>query len=75
MHKEMGREAKVATRILNEVKASERSLRWLARNTGIPYSTLYNKVKKTPGSLTIDDLLSVSDALDVELTSLMGVAA
>lgn len=75
MHKEMGREAKVATRILSEVKASERSLRWLARNTGIPYSTLYNKVKNAPGSLTVDDLLSVSDALDIELTSLMGVAA
>jgi len=75
MHKEIGREAKVAARILSEVKAAERSLRWLARSTGIPYSTLYNKVKNSPGSLTIDDLLSVSDALAIELPALMGVAA
>jgi hypothetical protein len=52
-------------------KTEEALLGWLSRRSQIPYSTLYQKVKRTPGSLTVDDLLTISDALDVPLTELV----
>ena len=71
MTKKVGSGTKVADAIFGELTKAERSLRWLSRRSEIPYSTLYQKVKKSPGSLTVDDLLDISDALEVPITDLV----
>lgn len=63
--------AQIAANFLTELGAAERSFGWLSRAADIPYSTLYQKVKQKPRSLTVDDVIAVSDAFGVHLLRLV----
>ncbi len=61
----------VADRVLRIVKDDERSLEWLSRKSGIPYSTLRAHLIYKPHRLTIDTAGKIANALGRPLTDLV----
>lgn len=51
----------------------QRSLAWLARESGIPYARLYDKLRYRPGSVSVSELLLICDALEVAILDLWKV--
>ena len=73
-----GAEAKVQGGIrlhLADASSGRRSVRWLSQRTGIPYSTLQNKLRNAPGKFTTDDLFRIADALDTTIVDLYSEVA
>lgn len=78
MTNNLGGESKIRAGILHHLKDSRngvRSVRWLSRQSGIPYSTLQQKLSSNPGALTTGELFKIADALSVELVDLYRVEA
>lgn len=55
----------VASAVAFELTRADRSKKWLAEHSGIPYSTLDRKLRAQV-DFTFTDLLRVADALGVE---------
>jgi DNA-binding phage protein len=64
----------VRTNIRTTLEAQERSVAWLARETGLPYKPLLRELKGET-SLTLDTVVAVARPLRVEPETLLGVAA
>ena len=73
--KELGGAASITESIRGRLAEEERTIRWLARRTEIPYSTLQKKLSLYPGRLTTDELFLIADALRTDVRNLYGQAA
>jgi len=51
--------------------SGKRTQRWLANITGISYTTLRRKLLKRPDTLILSELIAISDALGIPLSSLI----
>lgn len=60
---------------LSDASSGRRSIRWLAQRSGIPYSTLQQKLSKSPDRITTADLVRIADALGKDVTELWEAAA
>lgn len=65
--------AGIAGQVIALLASSERSVRWLARKTGINHSTLRNQLHRNPRALTIANAILIADALDVKIDDLMPI--
>lgn len=61
----------VAARVLELLKESERTVSWLARQTGINYKTLTNQLKRNPRTLSNTNAILIARALGVTLGELV----
>ena len=57
------------TALLADETGGKRTLGWLAKRTGIPYSTL-KKRRARPGLFTTDQLFALADAFGTDLQGL-----
>lgn len=48
-------------------RGGKRTLMWLSKRSGIAYTTLKNKLRTRPGSLTGDELFAIADAFGVDV--------
>jgi lambda repressor-like predicted transcriptional regulator len=53
--------------LLADDSGGKRTLGWLAKRSGISYSTLKNKLRTRPGSFTGDELFAIADAFGVDI--------
>jgi len=61
------------TSIYAQLDLKERSVAWLARKSGIPYSPLHHRLRYRPDAITVDELLAICDALEIGIPSLGSV--
>lgn len=60
----------VASAVLSHLSASGRSVAWLARETGMPNSTLRGKMRGR-SAFTVTDLAGIAHALDIPPAALV----
>lgn len=60
----------IAARVIERLDSSERNVRWLARKTGINYSTLRNQLFRNRRGLSHEHAILIAEALDVPIGDL-----
>ena len=54
----------LATSIAAHLKEDNRSVAWLANEIGIPYPTLWRKLRKRPEKLELHNIIAIAIALN-----------
>lgn len=61
-----------AATLTRHLERRDRTLAWLSRQSGIPYSRLYSKVKKHPQNINVEEMLVICDALGINIAEFWG---
>jgi len=62
---------RVAEEVRVQLARKSLSQDWLANTAGIPHNTLYKRLKGSPPSFRLEELLCIADALNLDVRDLL----